>query len=311
MLPASGRPSRAPSRQVHNRGMSLAPPESAGPLRRERLRTARLYFVCDARPGGEDPEALLRAALSGGVDIVQLREKELGRARDRTRRLDLPPRLRHLQRPLHRQRRPRPGPRLRRRRRPRRPGRRLGRGGAGAARARRDHRPLDPLRGADRRRHRAPGRLHQRRADLGDADESGPAGGRPRAGLPRRRARDPPLLRDRRHRPRQRRAGRAGRARGGSARCGRSATPPTRARRPKRCAAPSPPPRAPRRAARTSCWTSRRPGGVWRPVAEERRKRKERGARAGWRAATPRPRSATRRRAKRWSRWPRASGRWW
>ena len=59
--------------------MSLAPPESAGPLRRERLRTARLYFVCDARPGGEDPEALLRAALSGGVDIVQLREKELGR----------------------------------------------------------------------------------------------------------------------------------------------------------------------------------------------------------------------------------------
>jgi thiamine-phosphate pyrophosphorylase len=60
--------------------MSLAPPESAGPLRRERLRTARLYFVCDARPGGEDPEALLRAALSGGVDIVQLREKQLGRA---------------------------------------------------------------------------------------------------------------------------------------------------------------------------------------------------------------------------------------
>ena len=60
--------------------MSLAPPESAGPLRRERLRTARLYFVCDARPHGEDPEALLRAALSGGVDIVQLREKELGRA---------------------------------------------------------------------------------------------------------------------------------------------------------------------------------------------------------------------------------------
>jgi thiamine-phosphate diphosphorylase len=58
--------------------MSLAPPEAAGPLRRERLRTARLYFVCDARPGGEDPEALLRAALNGGVDIVQLREKALG-----------------------------------------------------------------------------------------------------------------------------------------------------------------------------------------------------------------------------------------
>jgi thiamine-phosphate pyrophosphorylase len=60
--------------------MSFATPESAGPLRRERLRTARLYFVCDARPRGEDPEALLRAALSGGADIVQLREKELGRA---------------------------------------------------------------------------------------------------------------------------------------------------------------------------------------------------------------------------------------
>jgi thiamine-phosphate pyrophosphorylase len=60
--------------------MSLSLPEGAGPLRRERLRTARLYFVCDARPGG-DLEALLRAALGGGADIVQLREKELGRAK--------------------------------------------------------------------------------------------------------------------------------------------------------------------------------------------------------------------------------------
>jgi thiamine-phosphate pyrophosphorylase len=59
--------------------MTLAPPESRGRLRRERLRTARLYFVCEAMPGGRDPEALLRAALDGGVDIVQLREKELGR----------------------------------------------------------------------------------------------------------------------------------------------------------------------------------------------------------------------------------------
>ena len=54
-------------------------PESRGPLRRERLRTARLYLVCEALPGGHNPEALLQAALSGGVDIVQLREKELGR----------------------------------------------------------------------------------------------------------------------------------------------------------------------------------------------------------------------------------------
>jgi thiamine-phosphate pyrophosphorylase len=59
--------------------MRLAPPESIGPLRRERLRTARLYFVCEAMPNGEEPEALLRAALAGGVDIVQLREKELER----------------------------------------------------------------------------------------------------------------------------------------------------------------------------------------------------------------------------------------
>jgi thiamine-phosphate pyrophosphorylase len=54
-------------------------PEGRGPLLRERLRTARLYLVCEALPGGRDPEALLRAALGGGVDIVQLREKELDR----------------------------------------------------------------------------------------------------------------------------------------------------------------------------------------------------------------------------------------
>ena len=59
--------------------MSLAPPEAEGPLRRERLRTARLYLCCEARPGGEDPEPLLAAALRGGVDIVQLREKSLPR----------------------------------------------------------------------------------------------------------------------------------------------------------------------------------------------------------------------------------------
>ncbi|HYP56133.1 MAG TPA: thiamine phosphate synthase [Solirubrobacterales bacterium] len=59
--------------------MSLAPPEGAGPLRRERLRTARLYFACEAMPRGEDPEPLLRAVLAGGVDIVQLRDKEADR----------------------------------------------------------------------------------------------------------------------------------------------------------------------------------------------------------------------------------------
>jgi thiamine-phosphate pyrophosphorylase len=59
--------------------MSLSLPEGDGPLRRERLRTARLYFVCEARPQS-DLESLLRGALTGGADIVQLREKELGRA---------------------------------------------------------------------------------------------------------------------------------------------------------------------------------------------------------------------------------------
>ena len=41
----------------------------------ERLRAARLYFVCEGLPGGGPPDALLDSALRGGVDIVQLREK--------------------------------------------------------------------------------------------------------------------------------------------------------------------------------------------------------------------------------------------
>jgi thiamine-phosphate pyrophosphorylase len=44
-------------------------------IRRDWLRRARLYLVCDVRPSGRDPEELLRPALQGGVDIVQLREK--------------------------------------------------------------------------------------------------------------------------------------------------------------------------------------------------------------------------------------------
>jgi len=43
--------------------------------RREWLRDARLYLVCEARPGGRDPEELLRPALRAGVEVVQLREK--------------------------------------------------------------------------------------------------------------------------------------------------------------------------------------------------------------------------------------------
>jgi thiamine-phosphate pyrophosphorylase len=43
--------------------------------RLERLRAARLYFVCEGLPGGRPPDELLAAALRGGADLVQLREK--------------------------------------------------------------------------------------------------------------------------------------------------------------------------------------------------------------------------------------------
>src|SRR5436190_4498152 len=49
-----------------------------GHARRERLARSRLYLVLEARPRGEDPGALLDASLRGGVDVVQLRDKELG-----------------------------------------------------------------------------------------------------------------------------------------------------------------------------------------------------------------------------------------
>jgi thiamine-phosphate pyrophosphorylase len=50
--------------------------------RRARLAAARLYLVCGAHPdaGGRsqnDLPSLLRAAITGGVDVVQLREKHL------------------------------------------------------------------------------------------------------------------------------------------------------------------------------------------------------------------------------------------
>ena len=43
--------------------------------RRQALVDARLYFVCEAQPGGRDPGPLLDAAVAGGVDVIQLREK--------------------------------------------------------------------------------------------------------------------------------------------------------------------------------------------------------------------------------------------
>lgn len=43
--------------------------------RRERLEAARLYFICDARPGGRALADVLGPALAGGVDVFQLRDK--------------------------------------------------------------------------------------------------------------------------------------------------------------------------------------------------------------------------------------------
>ncbi|MFL5908189.1 MAG: thiamine phosphate synthase [Solirubrobacterales bacterium] len=40
------------------------------------MRWARLYFVCEARPHGKDPEALLNAAMSGGAGMIELRDRE-------------------------------------------------------------------------------------------------------------------------------------------------------------------------------------------------------------------------------------------
>ena len=56
--------------------ISLEPPEGIGRLRRERLDWARLYFVCDALPHGHEPEPMLRAAFSGGVGMVELRDRD-------------------------------------------------------------------------------------------------------------------------------------------------------------------------------------------------------------------------------------------
>jgi thiamine-phosphate pyrophosphorylase len=56
----------------------VARTRSRGENRRERLRRARLYLVVEAEPGGRPPDGLLEAALAGGTDMVQLRDKEAG-----------------------------------------------------------------------------------------------------------------------------------------------------------------------------------------------------------------------------------------
>src|SRR2546423_15666598 len=70
----------------------MAPWADDGAARRERLAAARLYLVCPTGPAsGETPASrggsvedhtrslpdLVRAAVAGGVDVVQLREKHL------------------------------------------------------------------------------------------------------------------------------------------------------------------------------------------------------------------------------------------
>jgi thiamine-phosphate pyrophosphorylase len=48
-----------------------------GAARRARLARSRLYLVLEARPHGAEPDELLEASLRGGVDVVQLRDKDL------------------------------------------------------------------------------------------------------------------------------------------------------------------------------------------------------------------------------------------
>jgi len=52
------------------------------PTTRDRLAAARLYLCTDAREDRGDLESFLHAALAGGVDVVQLRDKSLDVARE-------------------------------------------------------------------------------------------------------------------------------------------------------------------------------------------------------------------------------------
>jgi thiamine-phosphate pyrophosphorylase len=55
----------------------VTPPNDGAAAIRERLAAARLYLCTDAREAQGDLRAFLDAVLSGGVDIVQLRQKGL------------------------------------------------------------------------------------------------------------------------------------------------------------------------------------------------------------------------------------------
>jgi thiamine-phosphate pyrophosphorylase len=52
-------------------------PDPNGEQRRARVAAARLYLVCGCMPGDRDLGEFLVEAIAGGVDVVQLREKQL------------------------------------------------------------------------------------------------------------------------------------------------------------------------------------------------------------------------------------------
>ena len=54
---------------------SAPEPDSLKERRRAWLERSRLYLICEAKPGGHEPEEVLRPALQSGVDVVQLRDK--------------------------------------------------------------------------------------------------------------------------------------------------------------------------------------------------------------------------------------------
>ena len=197
-----------------------------------RLADARLYLCTDSRRRRGDLAEFLEAALRGGVDIVQLREKGL-EAREELALLEVVADAARRHGALwsvndradlaaaagadvlHLGQDDLPVPAARRL---------VGRRPAG--------RPVHPRPGPGRRgRGRAGRGLLLRRPDLADADQAGPPGARAGPDPVRGRHRDPALVRDRRDRPGP--AGRGARRRGhaGSSWSARSPRPPTPRRR--------------------------------------------------------------------------------
>ena len=252
-------------------------PRDLGAERRARLTQARLYLVCGGSSDASELPDLLRAAVAGGVDIVQLREKQLpdrGAGGAGERRACA---VRAAGRAADRQRPPMGGAGGGRRRRPRRPGRHAGGGGPRARRPGYADRPVNAFAGADRRGRRERRGLHRRRPDPRDTHQARARGGRRGARPLRRRARPSAVLRDRRPERGQPRGGdRRGRKQG------------VRAARDRRA---RPIPSAPR----ASCASSSR-HARWERRVDARAKR-GRPARASWPRATARRSAAGRGRA--------------